>query len=180
MKIKLFIVTCMLLSISHIVTADHKSAHNASGYFVMGASNIEIDINDIGISLDHNMIELKMGRNLNSNFAVEARVARAIDDAQVLSIANLGIETYAGVYFVGTVPLGKMVSLYGYVGATYIKSSINVGSVAASGSDSDSSFGAGIKINVAPGIFVSAEYADLYRQDNVDIRGTSISFGLTF
>ncbi|VAW70876.1 hypothetical protein MNBD_GAMMA12-331 [hydrothermal vent metagenome] len=180
MKIKLFIVICILFSISNAATADHKSAHSATGYFSMGVSNIQIDINDIGASLDHNMIEIKMGRNLNSNFAFEARVAQAVDDAQFLSTANIGIDTYVGLYLVGTIPLSKTVSLYGFAGATYMKSSVNVGSVSASGSDNDSSFGAGLKININPSIFVSAEYADLYRKDNLDIRGTSLSFGLTF
>ena len=179
MKIKILTLAYLFFSISTNALADHKSRHHKTGYFSVGVTSINVDAKDFGIEIDHNMIEAKLGFDINSNFAIEARAARAIDNDTFFG-ANLEVETYAGLYLMGQIPLGKSASLYGFVGATYVRGNIDFNTLSATDSDSDSSYGVGLTFKIANQSSIGIEYADLYRQDNLDISNVSLSYKLSF
>jgi len=124
-------------------------------------------------------IGVKIGREINKNFALETRFGTGLSDD---NIGNSGVEVsldyYLGAYAKGILPLSPRIALYGLAGVTYGELSANGGGLRLSGGDSDFSYGFGADFGIGATTSVNVEWARLFEGSGYKL--DAISVGLNF
>lgn len=147
------------------------AAVHADGNY-MGADLAFIDsgdINPIGIGL-------RLGRNVNPNFAVEGRAGIGIIDDDIGGV-DLGLKHYAGLFAKGIIPISDMFAAYGVIGYSTVKAEASVVGITVSDSDSGVSFGIGGQYHVGAMSSIHFEYLQLVEDVDAFKIGMSWNFG---
>lgn len=136
----------------------------------------------------------KLGYNVVDYIAIEGRVGTGLtnDSGSISgSISHSGdsltgdlevdaeLDTLAGLYAVGRVPLGESnISLYGVLGYTYIEATVETLGYSASDQDSGASYGAGIQAQFTPTVSANLEYMSYLDKSDYDI--TAVGLGINY
>lgn len=133
---------------------------------------------------DLGAIELKFGKYLGSQVAVEGRLLLPVDDdSNQIEIfdATLELKNAISLFLRGDIPLGERANFYGLLGFTNAKFEVEFSlggdSISDSESESDLSYGLGVDGEIASGLAINAEYIFYLSEDDYDYSGFVI--GLT-
>ena len=135
----------LILLISGLATAKEPQ-----GYFGMGYGHTEYEEAGIADTVNPGVTFIKIGGNTNDYFGVELRMGLGVKD-DTLTVQGLSVVTefnyYYGLYLKAGAPIG---SLYPYALVGYSKGELEVsaGGFSIEASDSDTSFGLGMSINL--------------------------------
>jgi hypothetical protein len=126
----------------------------------------------------------RVGMSVNKNFSVEARLSTGLSD-DVLEDTIVGpvaieIDSLAGIYAKGILPLSEKVSLYGLAGYTRAKLTAEAQGVTVSSSESDLSLGVGAEFAMPDGTALSLEYAQLVKGDGFKLTGLTVGLSFKF
>jgi opacity protein-like surface antigen len=156
-------------------------AHAQDGLYA-GALISRLTYSEDGLSdLNPTAIGFKLGTQINPNFAVEARLGTGLSDASIDGTGfDLKIDNFVGVYGKGMIPLSDAVSLYGLVGYTYGKLTVEGFGLSGSDSDSDFSFGFGGDFSLSQTASIGIEWARLFKGDGYKVDGLTLGVSFKF
>lgn len=159
------------------------SAHAADGVY-MGANFSSVTYKEDGFpSANPTAISLKVGNQINRNFAVEGRFGfgLASDTINAFGIpVEIEVKNYYGVYGKGILPLSEAFAVYGLFGFSSGKISASAFGGTISESDSDISFGIGADFAVSQSGTINVEWAKLIEGTGYRIEALSIGFSHKF
>jgi Outer membrane protein beta-barrel domain len=121
-------------------------------------------------------IGAKLGMSINKNFAVEARLGVGLVDDSI-SVIDLKVDNFAGIYAKGILPVTDVASVYGLLGYTQGKITLEG---LGSDSDSDISYGLGADFAVSANTSVGVEWARLFKGDGYKVDGLSLGVSFKF
>lgn len=130
---------------------------------------------------DPQILIFRFGYKFNKNLSVEGRVGTGISKGTktVLSVPlSLEVNSFYGIYAVGTLPINDRVGVYGLVGYTDAELTASSPGVSVSGTDSDISYGVGVDIGATNNVSWNLEYTSYIDESNVAL--SSISIGANF
>ncbi|HEX5094158.1 MAG TPA: porin family protein [Burkholderiales bacterium] len=132
-------------------------------------------------SADPSAAAFKLGRRLNPFLAIEARAGFGVGDDTVTylgSPVDVSIDHYFGLYAKGILPLGDAFSVYGVAGVVGGRVIADGFGYRATRSDTGLSYGAGIDIALGRRWGLNFEWAELFKDSDFKVQGTS--FGMTY
>ncbi|MDQ7727322.1 outer membrane beta-barrel protein [Halomonas sp. SpR8] len=166
---------------------------DAPGSPIYVDSNTLVNIDSIS-SLKPTAAIAKLGYNVIDFIAIEGRVGAGLtsDSGSISGSISQGqnsvagdlevdadLDTLAGLYAVGHVPLGETnVSLYGVLGYTYIEASVEILGYSATERESGASYGAGIQAQFTPTVSANLEYMSYLDESDYDI--TAVGVGVNY
>jgi opacity protein-like surface antigen len=132
-----------------------------------------------------------LGYDLHPNIAVEGMLAFGVkDDKESASVsgvtvnAKLELQNSYGIYVKPKFNPTKELELFARLGWTRseLKATFSASGVSSSGSNSDSdfSYGAGLKYNFDPRMSVGLDYMRYFDKDGMTIDGVTVGFGYRF
>jgi opacity protein-like surface antigen len=132
-----------------------------------------------------------VGYDLHPNIAVEGMLAFGVNDDKesfdvggVTVNAKLELQNAYGIYVKPKFNPTKELELFGRLGYARTKLKATVSALgfseSASDSDSDFSYGAGLKYNFDPRMSVGLDYMRYFDKDGVKIDGVTVGFGYRF
>lgn len=124
-------------------------------------------------------IGAKLGMSINKNFAVEARLGVGLTDDSI-SVFDLKVDNFAGIYAKGILPVSDVASVYGLLGYTQGKITLEGLGGSASDSDSDISYGIGADFAVSSNTSVGVEWARLFKGDGYKVDGLTLGVSFKF
>lgn len=159
-------------------------AANAEDTMYFGLGYSEISVNPEGSSdVKPTAVVLKLGSQVNQNFAVEGRYATSLesDEVSVLGVpVDVELDNYYGVYAKGIIPLVAGISAYGLVGYTNIEMKSSVAGFSATGSEDDFSYGAGLDFALGKTVSLNLEWAKLISADNYEVEAVTLGANFMF
>lgn len=124
----------------------------------------------------------RLGHFVVDNFAVEGRLGFGLSDDSVTLggiTADFEIDSLAGLYGVGHLPLGNVASVYALAGFTRGEATVTVpGFVSESDDDTDFSYGVGVQAKFTPALSGHVEYMSYL--DTSDYEITAVGVGLNY
>lgn len=126
-------------------------------------------VNPIGIGL-------RLGRNVNANFAIEGRAGIGIADDDVGGV-DIDVKHYVGLFAKGTIPVSDLFAAYGVIGFSNVKLEASAFGGTVSDSESDVSFGIGGQYHVGAMSSIHVEYLRLVEDVDAFKIGMTWNFG---
>lgn len=168
-----------LLGISMAVLAAAACADDG-GY--IGASYVGMTYKEDGIpDAKPASAAVRLGRTLNKNISVEARIGEGVKDDSVPVFGipvTVKVESFFGVFLRAALPITQQFSAYGLVGYTQGKVSASASGFKLSTTDSDTSYGVGADFAVSKNVVINAEAAKYFSGEGYKVTG--IGLGLAF
>ncbi|WP_404415622.1 porin family protein [Vreelandella aquamarina] len=119
----------------------------------------------------------RLGYFVVDNFAIEGRFGTGIGDDSTLGV-DVEIDSIAGIYGVGHLPLGDVASAYAVAGFSRGEASFSAPGFSNSDDDTDFSYGVGLQAKFAPTLSGHVEYMSYL--DKTDYEFTAIGLGLNY
>lgn len=167
-----------LISVAVLSLATVGAAHAEGLYAGALLTRTTVSIDGFG-DANPMAIGAKLGMPINKNFAVEARLGTGLSDDSLLGI-DVKVDSFAGVYAKGILPLSDTASVYGLLGYMQSKLKFEGAGGSASGSDSDVSYGFGADFALSGGTSVGVEWARIFKDDVSKIDGLTLSVSFKF
>ena len=126
-------------------------------------------------------IGIKLGREINPNFAVEGRFGTGISDDNLGGgVTDVSVDYYLGAYAKGILPLSPRIGLYGLAGVTYGKLSASGGNLRLSSADADFSYGFGMDFGIGATTALNVEWMRMFEGSGYNLDAVSVGVNFRF
>lgn len=172
-------VGATVLAAAATAPAQAQQSQSQQGYYA-GVSVSTLNYEESGAgTAKPTAIGVKLGREINKNFAIEGRFGTGLSDDNIGgSGVEVSLDYYLGAYAKGILPLTPRIALYGLAGVTYGELSASAGGLRMSGSDSDFSYGFGADFGIGATTSINVEWARVF--EGTGYKLDAISVGLNF
>lgn len=130
-----------------------------------------------GVDVSPTAIIGRLGYFVVDNFAVEGRLGFGVGDDSAFG-ADFEIDSIAGLYGVGHLPLGDVASVYAIAGFSRGEATASGPGGSISADDTDFSYGVGLQAKFAPTLSGHVEYMSYLDKSDYEI--TAIGLGLNY
>lgn len=176
-----------LLITTFIMTATPTAFANNNGFATLGYafSKVEPKNSRKGANVDALQFDFGGWFNHQQTFGAEGRIALGINDGKFTqqngSRAKTEISRYYGGYLRAQFPNTLPVRPYGLLGVTRVETKIKPGNGRNSSRDyNDISLGFGLDVDLAPNVFVFAEYLRVSDRSSKQVSNFTIGMGGRF
>jgi len=191
---RLFLITLLML----VGVFNSAIANDSNNYSGIQYSAIDYE-DELGLTMKPTALVVRMGSFINDYLAVEGRIGFGLSDDKTTGSgtdavlgdfnASLGldIESLFGFYVLGVMPVSSGFDLYGLIGVSSIDfgltanlNTANLGSISATGSETENglSYGVGTSIGMGENSSLNLEYMSYL--DKSDYTLNSINAGFLF
>lgn len=126
---------------------------------------------------------VRLGMNIDKNFSGELMYGGTVNDANFYvgsTRVTFRYDSIYGAYLKGKVEVSPFVEVFGKVGVTGADVYASARGYAATATDSDLSYGAGVQFNFSKTAYGQIEYMSYYNKGDVSVKGPSASVGFRF
>lgn len=176
MKLKYLITAIAATLVSTPVFATDAGEGYVGGQF----SRATYEVSGVDDDVSPSAVIGRLGYFVVDNFAVEGRLGFGVGDDSAFG-ADFEIDSIAGLYGVGHLPLGDVVSVYAIAGFSRGEATVSgrgVGGGSYSDDDTDFSYGVGLQAKFAPTLSGHVEYMSYLDKSDYEI--TAIGLGLNY
>ena len=148
-----------------------------AGEGYVGGQFSRVTYESFGTDVNPSAVIGRVGYFLVDNFAVEGRLGFGIDDDSELGV-DFEVDSIAGLYGVGHLPLGDVASVYAVAGFSRGEATISGTGFSESDDDTDFSYGVGLQAKFTPTLSGHVEYMSYLDKSDYEI--TAIGLGLNY
>jgi len=185
MKNKLALIALVVMLIPVVGTA---MAADNKNYLGLQYGVGEYSESGISEDFDTSMAILRVGYNINSNFAIEGRLGTGLDDdTQFLAEfsgtdVTFEVDSIVGIYGRGRLDLSERFSVYGVLGASQVKATVSLSGLPDAENtetESSASYGLGVDMAFSKQWALNVEVIRYLDHDNydLDIASAGVTYG---
>jgi len=175
----LAIATFVACSIAGIAPA-HAQQSQSGMYAGVNFSAVSYEESSRGTA-NLTAIGIKLGKEINRNFAIEGRLGTGISDDNLGGGVNdVSLDYYLGAYAKGILPLSPRIGLYGLAGVTYGKLSASGGNLRLSSADADFSYGFGMDFGIGATTALNVEWMRMFEGSGYNLDAVSVGLNFRF
>lgn len=159
------------------VGAQAADAPGGHAYVELGYT--QLDWSEGDISLKPSDVLVRVGYELNKNFAVEVLGATSAS-SDTLQGVSFKVDSAYGVYAKGQFAVAPRFELFARAGWLHVTVGGSAGGISASTGDSSFSYGVGGQYRFANNWYLQGDYAQYFQKNGDTIKGPSLSVGYRF
>ncbi|WNC69660.1 porin family protein [Thalassotalea nanhaiensis] len=159
MKNIVLAVSICTASFSTLANTEKLNEQTETHFYAGALLSQSIHSSDSFDELNFSTAIARFGYSFTTNMAIEARVGASMDEDEVNGVSK-NVDSLAGIYAVGTMPITKKFSFYGLIGVSSVEVTSTYGDSESSDTLTAASLGAGVAYNISDSLAINLEAVD--------------------